>query len=93
MRRLGVLIRQLPVESALVRALHPVMQRWTPTDLLADVWAVLVLANSEKGSLPDDFDHPVRAEMVTEAKAEHKRQLKEDFKQRKGAYAAARRYS
>ncbi|WP_237082686.1 hypothetical protein [Mycobacteroides abscessus] len=59
---------------------------WSQTDhLLADLWVVLVRANSEKGSLPEDFDHPVRAEMTARARAEHKRALQEEFKQRKYA--------
>ncbi|MDD7812626.1 hypothetical protein PP713_08665 [Mycobacterium sp. CSUR Q5927] len=60
--------------------------RWNTLDLLADLWVILVRANSEKGSLPDDFDHPVRAEMTAKAKAAHKQQLKDEFQQRKNAY-------
>lgn len=45
-------------------------------------------ANSEKGSLPDDFDHPTRAEMVNKAKSESKKSLKERFAALKNAYAA-----
>ncbi len=58
---------------------------WTTLDLLADLWAVTVRASSEKGSLPDDFDHPVRAEMAAKAKAEHKQALKERYLKRKAA--------
>lgn len=86
MRRLGVLVRHLPMESALVSAITG-QRRWNPTDLLADVWTVMVLANSAKGALPDDFDHPVRAEMAAAAKAEHRQELQDKFRQRKRAYA------
>lgn len=55
---------------------------------MADLWAVFVRANSEKGSLPDDFDHPVRAEMTARVKAEHKRVLKDKFEQRKSRYGS-----
>lgn len=51
--------------------------------LLADIWALLVRAHAEKGSLPDDFDHPVRAEMTTRARAAAKAALKSLFLQRK----------
>lgn len=51
--------------------------------LLADLWALLVRVYSEKGSLADDFDHPVRAEMTAKAKAAAKQSLKELFLQRK----------
>lgn len=62
---------------------------WGPTeDLLADMWTLTVRVNSEKGSLPDDFDHPVRAEMTARALAEHKRALKEKFEQLKNAYTS-----
>lgn len=60
--------------------------RWSVEDLLADLWALEVRANSEKGSLPDDFDHPVRAEMTVKVIAEHKKALKEEFQRRKSAY-------
>lgn len=64
---------------------------WTPTDhLLADLWVVLVRANSEKGSLPDDFDHPVRAEITAKAVAEHKKALKELYLKRKADRRARR---
>lgn len=73
--------------SRLVTALNGGRPMWTQTDhLLADIWVVLVRANSEKGSLPEDFDHPVRAEMAAAAKAEHKQTLKDKFRQRKRAY-------
>ncbi|OMC04716.1 hypothetical protein A5733_21105 [Mycobacterium sp. NS-7484] len=81
LRRLGVLVRQLPPESALVRSIYG--PGWAAVDLLADLWTVTVQANSEKGSLPDDFDHPVRARMTAEAKSERKRALKEEYLRRK----------
>lgn len=85
-RRLGVLVRQLPADSRLVGAITNRPARWTTKDLLADLWAVTVQANSEKGSLPDDFDHPVRAEMTAAAVAAHKAALKEEFERRQSAY-------
>ena len=62
--------------------------RWSVEHLLADLWVLMTRVNSEKGSLPDDFDHPVRAEMVAKVVAEHKRALKEEFQKRKNAYAS-----
>lgn len=62
-RRLGVLVRQLPIESALVRALGDGRQPWTLTDhLIADLW-----------DLWANKDHPVRAAM--EKKARHAARL------------------
>lgn len=85
-RRLGVLIRQMPADSTLVTALND-GPRWSTTDnLIADLWALMVKVNSEKGSLPDDFDHPTRAEMTAKVKAAHKAVLKEEFLRRKSAY-------
>lgn len=85
-RRLGVLIRQLPEDSRLVGALTGRPGRWSVKDLLADLWTVTVQANSEKGSLPGDFDHPVRAEMTSKVVTAHKKALKEEFERRKNAY-------
>ncbi len=56
---------------------------WNPTDLLADLWVVQVRANAPKGSLPDEYDHPVRAALVTKAKTEHKSGLKQRYMNRK----------
>lgn len=84
-----MLVRHLPAESALVKALTG-QPRWNPTDLLADLWALIVRANSPKDSLPDDFDHPTRAEMSNKAKAEHKAALKAKYRQRKSAYESRR---
>lgn len=84
---MGVLVRHLPVNSALAIALNDGQPPWTRIhDLLADLWVVLVRANSEKDSLPEDFDHPFRAEMTARAKTEHKRALKQEFERRKAAY-------
>ena len=61
-RRLGVLVRQLPIESALVRALNHGRPQWTVNDhLTADLW-----------SLWAKQDHPVRAEMEAKARIESK---------------------
>jgi len=83
-RRLGVLIRHLPRDSALVTARNGGQPMWSTIEhLLADIWALLVRAHAEKGSLPDDFDHPVRAEMTAQAKSAAKSALKSLFLQRK----------
>jgi hypothetical protein len=59
-RRLGVLVRQLPSEGALPRALNGGQRPWTRTDhLIADLWALWAKK-----------DHPQRAEMVAKARAE-----------------------
>lgn len=79
------------MKSRLATALNGGQPIFDTTDhLLADLWALIVRVNSEKGSLPDDFDHPRRAEMTAKVFAEHKRALKEEFQQRKNAYAAGR---
>jgi hypothetical protein len=85
LRRLGVLVRRLPATSELVKSIYG--PGFTTVDLLADLWAVTVKANSEKGSLPEDFDHPARARMTAQAKAEHMRALKEKYMRRKRARA------
>jgi hypothetical protein len=79
------------VHSALVTALNDGRPRWTDVEnLLADLWALLARVNSEKGSLPDDFDHPVRAEMAAKARATAKKALKAMFRTRKNTYTAKR---
>jgi hypothetical protein len=75
-----VLIRQLPAESALVRALNDGAPPWSTTDhLLADLWAVWTKK-----------DHPVRAEHETRARDTAKRSrvvtLRSTFNQRKRRY-------
>lgn len=61
---------------------------WSPTEhLLADLWALLVRANSDPKKTPDDLDHPVRAAMTAKARAASKEQLKTRFLARKNAYA------
>ena len=87
----AALVRRLPAGSELVSVLHdgqPPLSRIE--DLLCDLWVVLVQANSEKGSLPDDFDHPVRARIRAKAKAAHVKALREKFRQRQAAYAESR---
>jgi hypothetical protein len=85
-RRLGVLVRQLPVTSRAVEAIDG-RPGWTPTDhLLADLWSLIARAYSEKGSLPEDFDHPTRAEMIVKAIAAAKAELKAFYLKRKRAY-------
>ncbi|MGV0627210.1 hypothetical protein [Mycolicibacter minnesotensis] len=63
--------------------------QWDIEDLLADLWVLIVRVNSEKGSLADDFDHPVRVAMMAKAKAAHKAALKEEFRRRKNAYTSS----
>lgn len=82
LRRLAVIVHELPATSRTVTAINGGQPQWTPTDhLLADLWVLLVRANSEKGSLPEDYDHPVRAEMTARDRAERKRALKDEFKE------------
>jgi hypothetical protein len=59
-------------------------RKWTQTEhLLADIWAVTVTVNSPKGSLPEDFDHPTRAAIATEAKEKRMAALKLKYQNRK----------
>lgn len=86
MRRLGVLIRQLPVRSRLVTALNGGQPAFGPVeDLLADLWVVLVRANSKKGSLPDTFDHPARAALAARRALSRVQDLKDRYERRKQA--------
>jgi hypothetical protein len=87
-RRLGVLVRQLPVESALVRALNDGRQPWQVTDhLIADLWALTLKVHS--GDRPAG-DHPVRAEMEAKARTSAKLakviELRTVFENRKRTY-------
>jgi hypothetical protein len=79
-RRLGVLVRQLPAESATVRAINdgqPPLSR--VEQFIADLW-----------SLWAKKDHPVRAEMEAKARAaaKHARvsELRTKFENRKRTY-------
>ena len=82
-RKLGVFIRYLPRESALVTAMNDDEPMWSRTDhLLADLWAVLVKAHSD-GKAADDLDHPARAALAAKAIAAAKQKLKAIFLQRK----------
>lgn len=84
MRRLGVLIRHLPRDSALATALNDGQPVWGSTDhLLADLWALLVRVNSDPAKTPDNLDHPARQEMTNKAMAESKKKLKAVFLARK----------
>lgn len=83
-RRLAVLIRYLPRESALVAEMNDGDPVWSSTDhLLADLWAVLVKVNSDPKRTPKDLDHPTRAAIAAKAKAADKRKLKDLFLARK----------
>lgn len=79
-----MLVRKLPTNSELVKALTG-QPGWNPTDLLADLWVVQVRAHAAKDSLPDEFDHPVRAALTAKAKTEHKSVLKQRYMNRKSA--------
>ncbi len=87
-RRLGVLVRQLPVRSRLVTALNDGQPKWTTVEhLLADIWAVLVKLLGDPKKVPENIDHPVRAEMKARAIALAKEALKAMFLKRKSGYA------
>lgn len=84
-----VLLRHLPHDSALVRALNEGRPGWSNTDhLIADLWILTLNAHSN-GNSPV-ADHPVRAAMEekarTEAKLARVAELKAEFKRRKRAY-------
>lgn len=79
-RRLGVLIKHLPVESVLVKALNDGQKPYSQLEhLVADVWALWAKK-----------DHPKRAEMEAKAKARRKNarvvKLRSKFERRKRAY-------
>lgn len=60
---------------------------WSSTEhLLADLWTLQVRTNSERGSLSEDFDHPVRAAVSAKAKAEAKKNVRARFLARKYEY-------
>ncbi|MGH3725662.1 MAG: hypothetical protein ACRDUS_16255 [Mycobacterium sp.] len=87
-RRLGVLVRQLPLRSRLMTALNDGQPRWTTVEhLLADIWAVLVKLLGDPDRVPDNIDHPVRAEMTAKAIALAKEALKAMFLKRKRGYS------
>jgi hypothetical protein len=57
---------------------------WSPTDhLLADLWVLQVRASSEKGSLPDEFDHPDRAAVTAKQRLKSKMATKAKYMERK----------
>lgn len=65
-RRLIILIRHLPADSALARALNDNQTPWSTTDhLLADLW-ILILQVFTKSR---HTDHPVRIEQQAKARA------------------------
>lgn len=87
-RRLAVLIRHLPHDSAVVTAINDGQPVWGSTEhLLADLWTLLLKANSDPKKTPDKLDHPVRAAMTAKAVAAAKQQLKQRFLARKNAYS------
>ncbi|MGZ9830203.1 hypothetical protein ACXYTP_25145 [Tsukamurella ocularis] len=88
-RRLAILLRNLPSDASLVRALNDGRPGWTQTDhLLADLWQLTVQVNSkDPASAPD---HPMRAAMEekarTAAKAARLAELKGRFQHLKDRY-------
>lgn len=87
-RRLGVLVRQLPPHSRTVAAVNDGQPGWTITDhLIADVWAAMVKLLGDPKKVPDNIDHPTRAAMVAKAAAAAKEALKVMFLKRKSRYA------
>jgi hypothetical protein len=82
-----VLIRHLPHDSALVTAINDGQPVWSSVEhLLADLWALLLRANSDPKKTPGNADHPVRAAMTAKTVAATKRQLKQRFLARKNTY-------
>ncbi|WP_292980975.1 hypothetical protein [Mycobacterium sp.] len=84
-----MLIRQLPVESALVRALNDGRVPWGNLEhLVADHWALTLMVNS--GANARFRDHPTRAEIQQKAHAEAKQarviDLRAKFEKRKRTY-------
>lgn len=86
-RRLAVLVRYLPRDSALVTELNDGQPVWSVAEhLLADLWALLVKANSDPKKTPENVDHPARAALTAKAKAAAKQRLKSKFLARKENY-------
>lgn len=82
-----MLIKHLPHDAATVTALNDGQPAWSNVEhLLADLWALLLKANSDPKKTPDKIDHPLRAAMTAKANAAKKQQLKERFLARKSAY-------
>lgn len=76
------------MRSRLVTALNDGQPKWTTVEhLLADIWAVLVKLLGDPEKVPDNIDHPVRAEMKARAIALAKEALKAMFLKRKHGYA------
>lgn len=68
----------------MVTALNDGQPVWASTEhLLADLWALLVKAHSDPAKVPDNLDHPIRAEMTAKTVAASKKKLKEMFLARK----------
>lgn len=59
---------------------------WSSNEhLLADLWTLLVKANSDQKHIPDNFDHPIRAAMTAKNVAASKRKLKDVFLRKREA--------
>lgn len=84
-RRLGVLVKHLPRDSALVRALNDGETPFNRLEnLVADLWALWASSASKK------VDHPVRAAQQEKARAAAKQarviELRAKFETRKKIY-------
>jgi hypothetical protein len=90
-RRIRVLLRFLPHDAALTRALNDGQPGWSPTDhLLADLWVLVMKVAVALGILRGVDDHPVRAKMQEKARLAEKlarvAELKATFAKRKNTY-------
>lgn len=85
-----MLLRHLPHDSALVRALNDGRPGWSNTDhLIADLWILILKAHTNgKAKVAD---HPVRAAMQekarTVAKMARLSELKSEYDRRKRQYS------
>ncbi|SII97244.1 Uncharacterised protein [Mycobacteroides abscessus subsp. abscessus] len=76
----------MPINSELVTALNGGQRKWSNIEhLLADIWAVLVKLLGDPKKVPENIDHPARAEMTAKAKSDHKQGLKARYLKRKAA--------
>ncbi|MDI1290050.1 MAG: hypothetical protein PSX37_08915 [bacterium] len=68
-RRLGVLLRGLPANSSIRRALD--LPTWTPEiHMLADIWAALVKVDHPARPVPPEAPDPEREERVAALKVD-----------------------
>jgi hypothetical protein len=86
-----VLLRFLPHDAALTRALNDGQPGWSTTDhLIADLWVLILKVAVALGILKGADDHPVRAKMQEKArlaeKLAHVAELRVKFAERKRKY-------